>query len=66
MYYSMYIYTHTVGYCEKPGEADTQSTTSLTSISMYSSVISSKSSIKHLLYKTKTSKAYLTEGKWFC
>lgn len=29
MYYSMYIYTHTAGYCEKPGEADTQSTMSL-------------------------------------
>ena len=28
MYYSMYIYTHTVGCCEKPGAADTQSTLS--------------------------------------
>lgn len=29
MYYSMYIYTHTVGYCKKPGEAETWSTVSL-------------------------------------
>lgn len=44
MYYSMYIYTHTVGYCEQPGEAETGSTESLTSVAVRSAVISSRSS----------------------
>lgn len=41
--FSMYIYTHTVGYCEKPGEAESRSTVSPTFVSVRSSAISGRS-----------------------
>lgn len=58
----MYIYTHTVGYCEKPAEAETRSTMSLTFLSLYSSVIRSESSTGTRCARPKPARLTLLGG----